>query len=250
MPILLVALAYFAWSRLSRPYEMLMVTGAILSVVAIAQAIAGKSFMGFDLMQGRASGFRGSPVFFAMALIPCALAFSVCIIGMLAAKAYGAMVALAAGILVFATDGRWRWIGPISLWCYLLAGYEPERLELIKIACRAFMDHPWLGWGPDNFIFAFSKHMTPEYIAVVGGSSLGQSSAHNDIAQVAATMGLAGLAAYFWLAWSLVKASLKKPMALALLAAAWVQAQVNPIPTDVMVMFAAIIGYEHSRGDE
>lgn len=112
------------------------------------------------------------------------------------------------------------------------------------------MAHPWLGWGPDNFIFAFSQHMTPEYIAAVGGSSLGQSSAHNDIAQVAATMGLAGLAAYFWLAWSLVKASINRPMALALLAAAWIQAQVNPIPTDVIVMFAAVIGYEHSRSEE
>lgn len=252
MPILLATLAYFAGSRISRPYEMLMWTGAALSVVAIAQAVAGKSFMGFELMQGRASGFRGSPVFFAMALIPCSLVSWVFIFGIFAAKAHGAMAALAAGVWIIA-GGRARWIGPVSItlaiWAYLLAGYEPERLELIKIACRAFMAHPWLGWGPDNFIFAFSKHMTPEYIAAVGGNSLGQSSAHNDIAQVAATMGLAGLAAYFWLAWSLVKASINKPMALALLVAAWIQAQVNPIPTDIMVMFAALVGYEHSKED-
>lgn len=276
-PMVLVALAYLGSTVIEEdPLPLLAWSGAALGAVAVAQVFLGSSFTGMPLQGGRAVGLRGSPVMLGATLIPCLLAAwylmrensrwigsnrssmgpawrrwaPIVLIagGMIAAKAKGAMVASIAGIWAYETVGAMRWAGLAaalgSLWSSLV--YAPiqnngERLELLKIAWSAFKQRPLLGWGPDNFLIALLKLRTPEYIRLAG-PSVGQASAHQDLAQVAATLGLAGLGSYLWMIWALIRSSLEYPLSVAVIVAMVFQAQVNPIPTDVLVAAAVIVG--------
>jgi hypothetical protein len=89
---------------------------------------------------------------------------------------------------------------------------------------------------------------SPEYIKALGVNV--QGSAHQDLAQVASTLGLVGLAAYVRMLWALVTASLEDPVALAMIVGMVFQAQVNPIPTDVLVVAAVVVGSRHPSLDD
>lgn len=60
-------------------------------------------------------------------------------------------------------------------------------------------DHPWLGTGPDTFIFSFRGYKSPAYLSSTGNRTT-QAHAHNDLIQFAATTGLIGLGCWLWLA--------------------------------------------------
>jgi|CXWL01.1.fsa_nt_gi hypothetical protein len=272
-----VAVAYYLASDMANsPNRILVRIGAILGLFAVVQAVTGHSFLDRPLQLGRAEGFRYSPVMFAASLIPCALCawdsiaddvdkstkvkngllFIPIVFGMLAAQAKGALFATIVGIWVYETEGWKRWGGVAAalavLYGYMFTVPTPtnlERIELLKIAWRAFKTYPILGWGPDSFLVAFLNLDTTAYAKVVS-TVHAQASAHQDIAQVAATLGLAGLAAYLWMLWSLVKASEDTPLAIAVLVAYVAQAQVNPIPVDVMVVGALIVGAAHGTDED
>lgn len=246
--------------------------GACLGAFAVVQFVTVHSFLDRPLQLGRAEGFRYSPVMFAASLIPCALCawdeidldsrlsrwliFALIVAGMLAAQAKGAIFATIVGIWVYETEGWKRWGGVAAamavLYSYMFTFPTPtnlERIELLKIAWRAFKVYPILGWGPDSFLVAFLNLDTTAYARIVS-TVHAQASAHQDIAQVAATLGLAGLAAYLWLLWSLVKASEATPLSIACLVAIWLQSNVNPIPVDVLVVGALLVGASHGTDED
>lgn len=164
---------------------------------------------------------------------------------MIAAQAKGAVFASIVGVWVYETMGAARWIGIAVAWLavhvyVLLSPAELERLELGRIAWVSFKQHPIFGWGPDNFIYAMAVNRTVAYEALAAGNT--QASAHWDLAQVASTLGIAGVVTYLWTLWSIARAKWTDAVGPALLAAMFIQAQVNPIPTDVLVAVAVVLG--------
>lgn len=105
-----------------------------------------------------------------------------------------------------------------------------------KIAVVQFLRTPWLGSGPDTFVLPFCRFRAEPF---AGAARRGwvHDQAHNDILQVLATMGLAGMLAYGWLHWALVRAALpavrsNAPEALeaaAALFAVWVAAKFSAL---------------------
>lgn len=67
------------------------------------------------------------------------------------------------------------------------------RLEIWRTALEAIPHHWFLGVGPDSFRYAFLPYRPAEY-ANLGASMVYQQDAHNYILQLAATVGLPGLA--------------------------------------------------------
>ena len=266
--VALVILAYIGSTELYEAEDVertLEIAGAVMGAIALVQIATGHTFNGMPFQNGRASGMRYSPVMMAASLVPCFLAawhryrstwwengygrvLSMLLIlgGMAAARAKGAFVALLVGVWVYETSGFMRWAGFAAAWSMVngfiqRSGVEQERVELLKIAWKSFRQHPLLGWGPDNFLYALMANRTPAYDALVGPRS-GQASAHQDLAQVAATLGLAGLGAYLATLWKLFTALWSDGLAPAVLCAMLVQAQINPLPTDVLVVVAVILG--------
>lgn len=72
------------------------------------------------------------------------------------------------------------------------------RLVVWKIAYEGFVDRPLLGYGPENFEYAFIKHYNPCLGTGSGkcGISLWFDRAHNVIFDTLATTGMLGLVAY------------------------------------------------------
>lgn len=248
----------------------LIIGGAMAGSMAIFQAVGGESFLhGIShLPSGRAVGFTGSPVFLGAVLVPCFIAawdrlrnmgkdarvpmvsFALALIigGIVSAQARGAVVACAAAVWAYETSGRRRWAGVFAI-AALLGAYiffvpilnNRERAELFRMSISSFGDYPWFGWGPDNFILAFRNHRTLEYISILHSSYWGQPSAHSDLGQILSTMGILGLSAYLWLAVSVARAA-RGAFAIACLVGVWIQAQVNPIPIELSVILAMILG--------
>ncbi|MEA3342098.1 MAG: O-antigen ligase family protein, partial [Chloroflexota bacterium] len=69
------------------------------------------------------------------------------------------------------------------------------RLHLWRSSWAMFRDHPWLGVGPDNFLY----HYRSRYILPAAWQEPDLSQAHNVLLDYATRMGIAGLAAGVWL---------------------------------------------------
>ncbi|HAH07731.1 MAG TPA: hypothetical protein DCM05_14620 [Elusimicrobia bacterium] len=78
---------------------------------------------------------------------------------------------------------------------------DAARWELWKTGWRAFLEHPWLGSGPDTFLWAYRAHKTARLYELMGAFR-SQSFAHNDLVQALSTTGLLGAAACLWLVWA------------------------------------------------
>lgn len=72
-----------------------------------------------------------------------------------------------------------------------------SRLATWEVALDIAKDHPVLGVGPDAFGLAFPQYRPRDWVASAGGKLT--NKAHNDLLQVAATAGFAGLLPYLWL---------------------------------------------------
>lgn len=128
---------------------------------------------------------------------------------------------------------------------------DSARLALWDSVARAIPKRPLLGEGPDSIQTVLRRERTDGFLRALGPSR-SQVSAHNDILQVAATMGLAGLAAYLWLllgAWRCLSAALreaKRRSAAAAIAGAlaglFVQAKFNPVPLGALVVVSLMLG--------
>jgi len=69
------------------------------------------------------------------------------------------------------------------------------RLQLWRSSWTMFLDHPWLGVGPDNFLY----HYRSRYILPAAWQERNISQAHNILLDYATRMGIAGLVAGAWL---------------------------------------------------
>ena len=108
--------------------------------------------------------------------------------------------------LIFTLKTRKRWIVLAFLIIFLIvsanifwnqkerfiAGSKPREISW-AISWNAWQDRFLLGWGPENYIYAFAKHFDPEYAKYTGEWF---DKAHNQIFETAVTTGLIGLLSY------------------------------------------------------
>lgn len=194
---------------------------------------------------------------FGGALIAAALALTL---------SRGAWLGAAAGLAVYvwlngAAAVRRRWLALIAAAAaasvIAVAFVRPTtvsdsaRWALWESVGRSIPKHPWLGEGPDSIQTLLRRERTDAFIRALGATK-SQVSAHNDLLQAAATLGLAGLAAYLWLlvgAWRSLREALKesrhRSAAAAIagaLAGLFVQAKFNPVPLGAFVLSAVFLG--------
>ncbi|MCR4427923.1 MAG: O-antigen ligase family protein [Caldiserica bacterium] len=63
-------------------------------------------------------------------------------------------------------------------------------------ALPAILRYPVFGWGPDSFGVAFPQFSPEESLSLFGSSFAYVDKAHNDLIQIAVTLGIGGLIAY------------------------------------------------------
>lgn len=146
---------------------------------------------------------------YALALLPVGLALLLTLSkGALLLGVPGAVIAL--GLLA---GGRWRRVTLILVVVGLLAliplfrtprfaslfdasqGTTFFRLSLWHSAWQMFLDHPLLGVGPDNFLYAYRTH----YILPTAWEEFNLAHPHNVVLDFASRLGLTGLAVFVWL---------------------------------------------------
>jgi O-antigen ligase len=69
------------------------------------------------------------------------------------------------------------------------------RLQLWRASWRMFLDHPWLGVGPDNFLYQYRGR----YILPSAWQEPHLSHAHNFLLTYATRLGIVGLGVSLWL---------------------------------------------------
>lgn len=263
---------------------VLAALGLISNAALCALQIWSPSDWWGGLYSGRTIGLIGNPAFlggFAAVSAPLAISLiwrqarALRWLGWLAAAcaafviassgARGAILAALAGLWSFGWGIRrlearaWHLAAVVGLLAALGASgaalgrarSDPFRLETYKAAARAWAVHPIVGWGPESFPIANRAMKTEAHIHAIRDDSSIQASAHNDLLQAAATLGLLGLLAYLWL-WAELFASARRALsdysepeiagAAGALAAVFVQAKLNPISIATVLMAAAAAG--------
>jgi O-antigen ligase len=76
------------------------------------------------------------------------------------------------------------------------------RLNLWRAAVNMFADHPWLGVGPDNFLYAYRGR----YILDAAWQEPNLNHPHNVVLDFATRLGLLGLLIGGWLIWEAARA--------------------------------------------
>jgi O-antigen ligase len=114
-----------------------------------------------------------------------------------AVRPLGLALLAGAGIAAwFLAPGAWgarlhSVVDPANLW-------NRERVFMWDAGVRMFRDHPWTGVGLQDLHALYDQYRSPASVERAG-------HLHNAIVQIAASMGLAGLAAFAWLYASLVR---------------------------------------------
>jgi hypothetical protein len=70
------------------------------------------------------------------------------------------------------------------------------RLVVWKGAWKGFLERPWLGWGPENFDYSFTKHFNPCMPLRECGGEVWFDRAHNIIFDLLVSSGIFGLISY------------------------------------------------------
>jgi O-antigen ligase len=116
-------------------------------------------------------------------------------------------------VLGLLAGGRWRWI-TLGLIVLAAVGIIPLmntprfaglldphsgtlffRLQLWRASWKMFQDHPWLGVGPDNFLYQYRGR----YILPAAWQEPHLSHAHNLLLTYATRLGVLGLLVGLWL---------------------------------------------------
>jgi putative inorganic carbon (HCO3(-)) transporter len=241
--------------------------------------LAGYAVMALPLLAWLAatSGWRGR--------LGCGLLAAAALLVVVATLSRGAWLAglAAAGVMFALWPGRRKllWAGGLAAGALLLAlaaclvlgdsfadslrerlgglAYSPARRPVWQAAWRVFLDHPWLGSGPDTFGPAFTRARTPEYWQVEWG--LLPRRAHNDLLHALATQGIAGGLAYVGLALALALTCVRawrrrpgrRPLVAALAGAAvafYVQNVFGFAVAGTAALFAFVAGVIASLEDE
>lgn len=266
-----------------RPLLRLCAAAAVvMGLHALFQAagVEPVAFLSNKFPQGRAIGTLGNPAYFGACLVPLLplslglaldregkdrflgwAAAAAVLAGLFASGSRGAFAGAAAGAgaalwlmgRLSVPGRRLLWAGGLAV---LVAGgvaasmrlrrfsaSDSARFAMWDAALRAAPAHPWLGTGPDTFEGLLRRGRTDAFIRAVGPVA-GQANAHNDLLQALTTTGVAGLAAYAWLAWALAVLAWRargdpyRAAAAGALAGLFLQAKVNPVPLPAMALAA------------
>ncbi len=127
----------------------------------------------------------------------------------------GLLLGLPAALLVMGlvAGGRWRWVAPLAVvlgGLLLLPLFQTERfaslldlqggttffrLQLWRGAWNMIQDHPWLGVGLDNFLYAYRT----TYVLPAAWQELNLSHPHNILLDFWTRLGVLGVAVGGWL---------------------------------------------------
>ena len=244
------------------------------SILALIQLYPGTPTH-YLLPSGRAIGTIGSPPFLGCMLLlalpvaalrePRHLLFL--IPALLATRSRAAILAAAVGAFVLyllrpkeAVEGEApRWVSalfiaaPALLFIIALdrAASDTMRLYTWSVAWKAFLARPLLGWGPDNFIDAFTRLRTADWIEASGnGGYTVSENAHNIVLNILATQGIFGLAPRIVMLWKTTTAANAmaawgSDAARALLAAGasvLVYSLLNPVPFMAWCVLSFLVG--------
>jgi len=86
-----------------------------------------------------------------------------------------------------------------------------SRISGWKSALEMIKERPLLGMGPDTLSINFRRYMFPEFSRLTGKALANPGNAHNEVLQIAATMGIVGLLSYLWLLLSYFRTIVKSP---------------------------------------
>jgi len=86
-----------------------------------------------------------------------------------------------------------------------------SRISGWKSALEMIKERPLLGMGPDTLSINFRRYAFPEFSRLVGKTLANPAYAHNEVLQIAATMGIVGLLSYLWLLLSYFRTIAKFP---------------------------------------
>ena len=263
--------------------------GAALGLYGLLQRLGIEPLAGAAVLLPReeACGTGGSPIglgAYLVLLLPAAVRLSLCddsrgrLLGLcsavlmglclLASDSFAAMLSgLAAGTLavllarpaalkrIDLKTAGWTLalavlVGPV-LAARLQRPPDEARLKTWAVAARTFLHRPLSGSGPDTLMLAFRRYRTDDVIRVLGDRR-GGITANNDLIQVAATLGLPGLAAYLFFLWGLARLirdalrdSGRRELAAAAGAAAaglFIFAKYYALPPPVLICAAAGVG--------
>ena len=254
-----------------------------LSLFGIAQKFLGDPFISGSIPSGRITSTIGNPVMLGaclVVLLPIAVHRALAEKSELGRAAAGFMTfalvltwargAWACAALAVATylclSGRVRirkrgWLALAAVTAVVLlvmkfalhkGDSDVQRVETFKSAISAIGSHPLLGYGPDTFLMVFRQHKTDAFIRIAQISKVIQFSAHNDLLQVAVTLGFLGLSTYLWLLGALA-VRLRRRVSdapgdgrVAMIAGAllglFVQAKVSPVPPSGLALLAVLAG--------
>lgn len=262
----------YAWSTMDAASR----AAVLLVGLAIFQAaIEGEPFMGTYLPGGRPIASLGSPVFLSAVLAviaPLALhgilergkdpVILILIgVGLALTRTRGGCIAAVVGCgayMVMTHRLRWQLIAGVVAMGLFFGTRIPVkqkgdsmRLATYRSAFEAIADKPLLGFGPDNFLEAFYKHENLAWFRGVKTTLSVQDHAHNDVLEVAATLGLLGLLFYVVLILSVFVC--ESPARLGFngegaalrgsLAALWAASWFNPVPLPALALGAIVTGH-------
>ncbi|MGC8779400.1 MAG: O-antigen ligase family protein, partial [Anaerolineae bacterium] len=101
----------------------------------------------------------------------------------------GLVIVGAAGLLLLTRTPRFAGLADLD------TGTGFFRLKLWQSAWRMWLDHPWLGVGPDNFLYAYRTR----YVLPVAWQELNLSHPHNIVLDFGTRLGILGLIVGAWL---------------------------------------------------
>lgn len=136
-----------------------------------------------------------------------------------------------------------------------------SRFVAVEIAWEAFLERPLLGWGPENFRFAFLSHFDPCFGGPECAGNILFDRAHNVLLDVLASVGMIGLVAslLLWgsLAQALWKAAREKTMSIStvalvvsVLAAYVIQNLINFDTAVSLLLFVFLFAFAVGQGRE
>lgn len=131
------------------------------------------------------------------------------------------------------------------------SGADLGRLEIWKTAIIGWLHNPIFGSGPDTFSLLYRRYVPLKIVELYRASFYIQMSAHSDILQVLSTMGLVGLAAYAYFAWSVVRGAWDRRYSgpgiavIAGLLSVFIFAKFDPVHLVVICICAALAGAEN-----
>lgn len=130
-------------------------------------------------------------------------------------------------------------------------GGDVARIGAWEVAAKTFVANPVIGSGPNTFLLSYRLLKTHETVLAIKSSRHVHFDAHNDILQIASTMGAFGVLGYLIfliglpIQWQISKKTQNIKFHSSLfggLAGVFIIAKVNPIPIGTMILCAVFLG--------